>query len=68
MGLILGELVENSLKQSLLIFELDWWLFFTRPIVDMFFIFTLAGLFAPHLFSFISRRWREPREESLVEE
>ena len=45
-----------------------WWLFFTRPIVDMFFIFTLAGLFAPHLFSFVSRRWREPREESLVEE
>ncbi len=44
-----------------------WWLFFTRPIVDMFFIFTLAGLVAPHLFSFVSRRWREPREESLME-
>ncbi len=67
MGLILGELVETTLKQSLIIFDYDWWLFFTRPIVDMFFIFTLAGLFAPHLFSFVSRRWRELREESLME-
>ncbi len=26
----------------------------------------LAGLLAPHLFSFISRRWRKPKEESLM--
>ncbi len=45
MGLILGELVENTLKQSLLIFEHNWLLFFERPIVIVFFVLTVLGLF-----------------------
>ena len=49
MGLILGELVENSLKQSLLIFEHHWLMFFERPIVVVFFVLTLLGLFGPAL-------------------
>jgi putative tricarboxylic transport membrane protein len=46
-GLILGELVENSLKQSLLIFDHNWLLFFQRPIVDVFFALTILGLLGP---------------------
>ena len=44
-GLILGELVETSLKQSLVIFEGNWALFLNRPLVVVFFILTFTGLF-----------------------
>ena len=33
MGLVLGKMVEETLKQSLLIFDQDWLLFFARPVV-----------------------------------
>jgi putative tricarboxylic transport membrane protein len=56
MGLILGELVENTLKQSLLIFEHNWLLFFYRPIVDIFFTLTLLGLFGSMTLRAILRR------------
>ncbi len=36
MGLVLGTLVEESLKQSVIIFEGEWWLFVTRPIALFF--------------------------------
>ena len=55
MGLILGELVENTLKQSLLLFEHNWLLFFERPIVVTFFLLTLLGLFGPVLFGWLGR-------------
>ena len=61
MGLILGELVENSLKQSLLIFELDWFKFFERPIVVVFFVLTLAGLLGPRIVGAIYRRLNRRR-------
>ena len=32
MGLLLGGLAENALKQSLLIFDRQWWMFASRPI------------------------------------
>jgi putative tricarboxylic transport membrane protein len=56
MGLILGELVENSLKQSLIIFEQNWLMFFERPIVVTFFVLTLVGLFGPFLYGLIYNR------------
>jgi putative tricarboxylic transport membrane protein len=55
-GLILGDMVENTFKQSIIIFEGDWWLFFTRPIVDLFFIFTALGLFGSKLFNIIFKK------------
>ncbi|WP_420405451.1 tripartite tricarboxylate transporter permease [Nisaea sp.] len=47
MGLILGELVENSLKQSLIIFDHDWLRFLERPIVVTFLALTLASMVWP---------------------
>lgn len=47
MGLILGELVERSLKQSLIIFDHNWLRFFERPIVLTFFVLTVVSLFWP---------------------
>ena len=45
MGLILGQLVEESLSQSMIMFDNNWLRFFESPIVDMFFVLTVMGLF-----------------------
>ncbi len=57
MGLVLGKMVEETLKQSLLIFDQNWLMFLTRPVVVTLFLITAAGLFAP----LIARIWREVR-------
>jgi len=47
MGLILGELVESSLKQSLIIFDHNWLRFFERPIVVVFVLLTVFSMAMP---------------------
>ena len=42
-------MVEETLKQSLLIFDQDWMQFFSRPVVVVLFLITAAGLFVPLL-------------------
>jgi len=46
-GLILGKLFEGTLRQSLVIFEGNWLIFFQRPIVLIFFILSLIALAFP---------------------
>ena len=46
-GLILGELVEGTLRQSLVIFDGNWLMFLTRPIALTFFILSLIALAFP---------------------
>ena len=48
-GLILGELVEGTLRQSLVIFDGHWLMFLTRPIALTFFILSLIALAFPLL-------------------
>ena len=48
-GLILGQLVELTLRQSLVIFDGDWTMFFTRPIVVTFFILSIIALIFPNI-------------------
>ena len=48
-GLILGELVEGTLRQSLVIFDGNWLMFFTRPIALTFFILAFIALGFPLL-------------------
>ena len=48
-GLILGELVEGTLRQSLVIFEGNWLQFLTRPIAVTFFILSFIALIFPLL-------------------
>ena len=48
-GLILGELVEGTLRQSLVIFDGNWLMFLTRPIALTFFILSLIALCFPLL-------------------
>ena len=45
MGLILGKLVEESLSQSMIMFDNNWFKFFESPIVDLFFALTILSLF-----------------------
>lgn len=45
MGLILGKLVEESLSQSMILFDNNWLRFFDSPIVLLFFVLTVLGLF-----------------------
>jgi putative tricarboxylic transport membrane protein len=45
MGLILGKLVEESLSQSMILFDNNWLRFFESPIAAAFFVLTLLGLF-----------------------
>ncbi len=47
-GLILRELVEGTLRQSLVIFDGNWLLFFKRPIVVFFFVFSILALISPY--------------------
>jgi len=47
MGLILGRLVEESLSQSMIMFDNNWFRFFESPIVDGFFLMTVIGLLWP---------------------
>ena len=48
-GLILGELVEGTLRQSLVIFDGNWFQFLTRPIAVTFFILSFIALIFPLL-------------------
>ena len=55
MGLILGELVESSLKQSLIIFDHNWLRFFERPIVVVFAVLTMLSFLMPAIGGYRAR-------------
>ena len=56
MGLILGKLVEESLSQSMIMFDSNWLRFFESPIVLLFFGLTRASLLWPVLSPMLLRR------------
>ena len=49
MGLILGSLVEDTLKQSLIILDHSWLSFLDRPIALVFFALTAVSITAPFI-------------------
>jgi putative tricarboxylic transport membrane protein len=55
-GLVLGKMVEETLKQSLLIFDLSWGGFLGRPIALTLFALTALFLLAPYLLTLLGRR------------
>lgn len=68
MGLVLGKMVEETLKQSLLIFDQNWLLFFSRPIVVALFAVTLLSMSAPMLAGRVRQALRrEKRLDPLSE-
>ena len=62
MGIVLGQLVENSLAQSIIIFDQNLFMFFTRPIAMTFFILTFLSLFYKPIKNLLTERkriWRK---------
>jgi putative tricarboxylic transport membrane protein len=55
-GLVLGRMVEETLKQSLLIFDLSWGGFLGRPIAMTLFALTVLFLLAPYLLQRLRER------------
>ena len=66
MGLILGRLMEEFWSQSMIIFDNNWFRFFDSWIVDLFFVFTLMGLFGPILFRQLNALMNRMRPEGRV--
>lgn len=56
-GLILGEMVETNLQNSLKMFEGDWWLIFTQPLAALFLLFAFLGLFGSAIYGWIRARF-----------
>ncbi|HIC71417.1 MAG TPA: C4-dicarboxylate ABC transporter permease, partial [Alphaproteobacteria bacterium] len=55
-GLILGEMVESNLQNSLKMFEGEWWLILTQPLAALFLVFAFLGLCGPTIFRWILKR------------
>jgi putative tricarboxylic transport membrane protein len=55
-GLILGEMVETNLQNSLKMFEGEWWLILTQPLAALFLLLAFLGLCGPMILRWIVRR------------
>ena len=55
-GLILGEMVETNLQNSLMMFEGHWWLIFTQPLAALFFVLAFLGLFGSQLLKLFKKQ------------
>jgi putative tricarboxylic transport membrane protein len=55
-GLILGEMVETNLQNSLKMFDGEWWLIFTQPLATLFLVLAFLGLCGPTIFRWIMTR------------
>ena len=55
-GLILGEMVERNLQNSLKMFDGEWWLIFTQPLAALFLVLAFLGLCGPTIFRWIMTR------------
>ena len=55
-GLILGEMVETNLQNSLKMFDGEWWLIAAQPLAALFLVLAFLGLCGPWLFQRLSAR------------
>jgi putative tricarboxylic transport membrane protein len=55
-GLILGEMVEINLQNSLKMFEGDWWMILAQPLAAFFLVLAFLGLCGPIIFSKLMKR------------
>jgi putative tricarboxylic transport membrane protein len=68
MGLVLGTMAEETLKQSLLIFDQNWLMFFSRPIVVALFAVTVLSVAAPWIARGVRNTMRKPADLNPIEE
>lgn len=55
-GLILGEMVETNLQNSLKIFDGQWWQIFLQPLAALFIVLAILGLFSSAILDRFARR------------
>ena len=55
-GLILGEMVETNLQNSLKMFDGQWWLIFAQPLALLFIVLAVLGLLMPYFTHLATRR------------
>lgn len=65
LGTILGPLTENAFMTTMVSFNNDWTVFFTRPISGTILVLSIIGLSFPFLRT-MWRRWRGQRERTLT--
>ncbi|MCY0097000.1 tripartite tricarboxylate transporter permease [Hoeflea ulvae] len=68
MGLVLGTMVDNTFAQSMIIFDMNWMLFFTRPIALVFFLLALFGIAGVPIINTIRRTWNGRMPQTAVED
>jgi len=61
LGLVLGELIEIALRRSLIVFENNPLVFFTRPWSVLFLVLTVLGLFSPVIRTFFENRGKKEK-------
>jgi putative tricarboxylic transport membrane protein len=54
--LILGEMVESNLQNSLKMFDGQWWLIFTQPLAAFFLVLAFLGLYDLVIFKMLKGR------------
>ena len=64
-GLILGEMVETNLQNSLKMFDGQWWLIMVQPLAAFFLVLSVLGLCGPMLFSWLSRRQKHSAQQEM---
>ncbi|MBT8360517.1 MAG: tripartite tricarboxylate transporter permease [Deltaproteobacteria bacterium] len=62
LGLVLGELIEISLRRTLIVFDNNPFVFFTRPWSLAFIILTILGLCSPAIRSWLDNRGQKKAE------
>ena len=62
-AIILGSMVEESMRQSLILSDGSGMIFLTRPISLVFFILTVFVTFSP----FVIRQWRKRRMVAVTQ-
>ena len=55
-GLILGEMVETNLQNSLKMFDGQWWMILTQPLAAFFLVLAFLGLCGPYIYGMIIKQ------------
>jgi putative tricarboxylic transport membrane protein len=66
-GLILGEMVETNLQNSLKMFEGEWWQIPMQPLAAVFLILAVLGISQPYIVAYVRRRNAMRTKDSLAE-
>jgi putative tricarboxylic transport membrane protein len=62
-GLILGEMVETNLQNSLKMFDGQWWMIPMQPLAALFLVLAVLGISQPYILGYLSRRKADQQQK-----